>query len=88
MTSTPPQIDQVVLDAVREVLPEAVATLDANFFELGGDSLAALQLTAALQEAVGTDLSLELVFECRSLRELAERVAEDVAAQQTGRVSS
>lgn len=45
---------------------------DANFFALGGDSLAALEVTTLLQEDLGRDVPLELLFDCPVLGEFAD----------------
>ncbi|MFB6603492.1 amino acid adenylation domain-containing protein [Streptomyces noursei] len=61
-----------------------------NFFALGGDSLAALQLTAELTAAYGTGLPAQAVFSATTLAELADvldrvaRQAEELSG--TGRV--
>jgi acyl carrier protein len=64
-----------VLAAARTVLGvTAVGTAD-NFFALGGDSLAAIELTAALEERTGRPLDLDLLFDCETLGEFAAATA-------------
>jgi acyl carrier protein len=48
---------------------------DAHFFALGGDSLQALEVTSALQDELGRELPLELLYEHPELTEFAARVA-------------
>jgi amino acid adenylation domain-containing protein len=45
-----------------------------DFFELGGDSLVGIQLTAALRRTFGVDLPLRAIFEVPRLADMAERV--------------
>ncbi|MFJ9977770.1 acyl carrier protein [Streptomyces cyaneofuscatus] len=51
----------------------------ADFFESGGDSLTAFQITGRIQEAVGTEIAIALVFTYPTPAELAEVVAEELA---------
>lgn len=73
-------IEALVLRLAREALESDTVGLDANFFDAGGDSLAALALTAALQEELGRDVPLELVFDTTTLDELARVIARDASA--------
>ena len=45
-----------------------------NFFDVGGDSLLAIQLVCAVTETFGVDLPLQAVFEAPSVAALAERI--------------
>lgn len=47
---------------------------DDNFFEMGGHSLLAAQLTARVQEAFSIDLPLRTLFEATTVALLAERI--------------
>lgn len=53
-----------------------------NFFELGGQSLLATELIAALQKEFGVDWSLRHIFEAPTVREQAQRI--EAAAIDTG----
>lgn len=57
-------------------LPEADA--DSDFFEWGGDSLSAFQITARLEEALGVEVPVALVFAYPTPGELAEVVETDL----------
>jgi acyl carrier protein len=74
-------IDTVVSETVVRVLGVPDAPPDANFFGLGGDSLAALEVIASIQDELGCELSLELLFEYPTLGEFAEQVKDVAAAQ-------
>lgn len=67
-------MESLVQDAVKQVLDISDTPLDANFFALGGDSLAALELMAVLQDALSYELPLDLLFDVDSLGELAARI--------------
>jgi len=54
---------------------EQVGVLD-NFFDLGGHSLLALQLIAQLRDQWNLTVPLQLLFDARSLADLAERITE------------
>ncbi|MGH9020274.1 MAG: non-ribosomal peptide synthetase, partial [Acidimicrobiales bacterium] len=54
---------------------------DDDFFESGGDSLLALALTAALDDACGVNLPLHVVFDERTIARLARRLDVGVVAR-------
>ena len=56
---------------VEEILSLPHVELTQHFAELGGDSLAAMQLTARLSDALGIDISPILPFQADTLGELA-----------------
>lgn len=49
--------------------------VEANFFALGGDSLAALEVTARLHEDLAYDVPLELLFDFPILADFAGELA-------------
>ena len=67
--STPMQ--RLLLGLWREVLELENVGLDDDFFALGGDSLSALELLAALEEELQLNLALEDLVEMPTARELA-----------------
>ena len=56
--------------------------VDDSFFELGGDSLSAMRLIAAVNSALDSDLAVRTVFEAPTIALLAPRIGE-----QTGRLA-
>ncbi|WP_433389472.1 SDR family NAD(P)-dependent oxidoreductase [Micromonospora sp. KLBMP9576] len=77
------QVDAVQA-AMFEMWQEAlgVETLgpDDEFFELGGDSLSAVQLMRRLRERFGVQLSIGVLFDCPTVRALSAEVSRQVAA--------
>lgn len=67
-------VERSVLEALREVLRVESAGIDDDFFELGGDSLLALQVLARVAAEFGVELSLDAVFDGRTASALAECV--------------
>lgn len=67
------QAEMALAAAVVQVLGlEQVGMLD-NFFDLGGDSLKAIELTAAL-ERIGCHVEVKTIFEAETLGELAAQL--------------
>ena len=80
-------VEDVLREAWKSVLGVHMVAPDANFFELGGDSIAAVRLAAALREH-GYELSLTDVFRCPTLHALASLVVRsDAVAETTVEVS-
>ena len=60
-----------LIESVKAVLGyEKVSTLD-NFFDIGGDSLKAIELISKL-EMYGFDVQINTVFSCETIKDLAE----------------
>lgn len=58
------------------ILETPTLSPDSDFFALGGDSLLAIRLTAAIREKIGKELPLGKVFELSTLRKQAEWLGE------------
>ncbi|WP_153349208.1 non-ribosomal peptide synthetase, partial [Nocardia aurantia] len=78
--STP--IEEIVAGTFGDVLGVARVGLDDDFFELGGNSLIATQVTARLGAALDVQLAVRDLFEASSVAALAARVESGVG---TGR---
>ncbi|HEV2889869.1 MAG TPA: phosphopantetheine-binding protein [Frankiaceae bacterium] len=74
-TPPPSPLATVVASVVGGVLGVDPPPPDAHFFALGGDSLAALEVTALLQEDLGVEVPLELIFDFPVLADLAGELA-------------
>ncbi len=66
---------ETVLSVFREVLGTREVSGEDDFFELGGNSLLAVQVLVRLRESIGLELPLAAVFEARSAGVLARRMA-------------
>jgi acyl carrier protein len=76
----------VMLGAVLEMWREALGADDLGpddeFFELGGDSLSAVQLMGRIRERFGVEMSIAVLFDCPTARELTTelvRMAAEIA---------
>ncbi|MBD9628171.1 amino acid adenylation domain-containing protein [Ensifer sp. ENS06] len=65
----------------QEVLQQPVATTDANYFELGGDSLNAMRILLKIEETLGLRPPLALVFTHATVGEFAAGLLELIAAR-------
>ncbi len=64
-------LQAAVLDVFREVLEAPSAGVEDDFFELGGNSLLAVQVIVRLREFLGVELALSSVFDARTAAALA-----------------
>ncbi|WP_413207927.1 non-ribosomal peptide synthetase [Rhodospirillum sp. A1_3_36] len=64
----------LVLDLASQALGRTDLTATMAYFAIGGHSLNAIGLCAALSEAVGTRVSPRVLFECGTFGALAERL--------------
>lgn len=77
-TATAVPTAELLVEIFRDVLDLPELTEDTDFYEAGGDSLTAFQITGRLQEALGCeDIPVSLVFAYPTPRELAEVVEAD-----------
>jgi thioesterase domain-containing protein/acyl carrier protein len=72
--------EKIVAEVFAEVLGIDRVGVDDDFFALGGDSLSAMRLIAAINTSLGADLSVPTVFEAPTVRSLSQRL-------QTGTIS-
>ncbi|WP_319458350.1 non-ribosomal peptide synthetase, partial [Mycobacterium sp. RTGN4] len=72
--STP--AEQLVAGVYAQVLGLERVGADDSFFDLGGDSLSAMRVVAAVNKALGVGLSVRALFEAPSVAGLSARVGE------------
>src|SRR5699024_2975113 len=70
------ELERIVAERLAEVLGADSVGADESFFELGGNSLVATKLMARINEALGTDAPVRVLFESPSAAELARRLGE------------
>ncbi|MDM7953096.1 MAG: AMP-binding protein [Cyanobium sp. CZS 25K] len=68
------ELEELIAATVAEVLQQTPPGRDANFFQLGGDSLAGMRVISRLAEHLCLDLHPTLLFTCPTPRSLAERL--------------
>jgi acetyltransferase-like isoleucine patch superfamily enzyme/acyl carrier protein len=74
-------LESALLEIWREVLGiQSLGTSD-DFFEIGGDSLRAAQLIARIQQRLGKQLSLPLLFSVRTIKAQAEALRREQLQQ-------
>jgi amino acid adenylation domain-containing protein len=64
-----------------EVLGIDTIALDDNFFDLGGHSLTAVQMTFQIRQTFGVDFPLQALLQAPVLRAQAQRLEEELLAQ-------
>lgn len=80
------ETEAVMLEAARSVFPAQALPLEADFFlDLGGHSLLAARFVSLVRKHRGLEsLTLQDVYAARSLRAMAQRLDERIAAQPRG----
>ena len=70
-----PETEKEILltECISKVLNRERVSVADNFFDIGGDSLKAIELTARLEEKEYT-VSVRTIFSCKDIRELAEKL--------------
>ncbi len=76
----PTLVEQILADIYTQVLGVDQVKLDESFFDLGGDSLAAMRAIAAINAALGIHLALPILFDAPSVRGLSERLERELPA--------
>ncbi len=74
--------ERILAEIYAQVLGIERVGVDDSFFELGGDSLSAMRLIAAINRALDTHLAVRTVFQTPSVRGLSQQLARhDSAAE-------
>ncbi len=79
---TPPATptEEIVAGIYGQVLGLERVGVEISFFDLGGDSLSAMRVVAAINTAFDTNLSVRALFEAPSVRSVSERLDSNVDA--------
>ncbi|WP_299566212.1 non-ribosomal peptide synthetase, partial [uncultured Mycolicibacterium sp.] len=67
-------VEEILAGIYARVLERDRVGVDDSFFDLGGDSLSAMRLIAAVNTALNVNLSVRTLFEAPSVAQLAGRV--------------
>ncbi|MFQ5635355.1 MAG: amino acid adenylation domain-containing protein, partial [Gammaproteobacteria bacterium] len=78
-------LESELADLWQEILDVTDIGPDENFFDLGGDSIAAVRLTSAMQRMLDADVMLVGIFDAPTIGALAEYLREHHAAQVAAR---
>ncbi|MEY4563057.1 MAG: hypothetical protein RLZZ618_2334 [Pseudomonadota bacterium] len=76
--------EQVVMQAWRAVLGEVALSATSNFFDLGGKSLQAIQVTSRLAQALQRDVGVSLLFRHATVQALARALEAPAAHRPPG----
>lgn len=80
-------VEQLICETMGRVLSVARVGIHDNFFDLGGNSLLAVNLFLEIEETVGTPLSLNSLFDAATPAEIAAEMTEHGTAFRDGRHS-
>ena len=69
-------VEEILAGIFAHVLGVERVGVDDSFFDLGGDSLLAMRLTAAVSSGLNADLSVRVVFDAPTVAQLAPRLGQ------------
>ena len=75
-------VEEILAGIYADVLGIERVGVDDSFFDLGGDSLSAMRLIAAVNTSLDADLSVRTVFEAPTVRSLSQRLRRDTISVQ------
>jgi len=70
------QVEALLEGWWRELLMVERVSADDDFFDLGGDSIIAVQLFRKINTTFGIDLGLSTIFDARTVRQLADLISQ------------
>jgi non-ribosomal peptide synthase protein (TIGR01720 family) len=79
----PTAVEETLAGIYAQVLGLERVGVDDSFFDLGGDSLSAMRLIAAVNTSLDADLSVRAVFETPSVRDLSQQLGRPDSAVET-----
>ncbi len=71
--------EEILADIYARILGLDRVGVDGSFFDLGGDSLSAMRLIAAINKAFDTDLAVRTLFDAPTITQLAPRIDQGTA---------
>ncbi|WP_374025613.1 non-ribosomal peptide synthase/polyketide synthase [Mycobacterium sp. HNNTM2301] len=74
--------EEMLVEIYAQVLDLDRVGVDDSFFDLGGDSLSAMRLIAAINTTLGAGLAVRTVFEAPTIAQLAPRLTEGSSARE------
>ena len=69
--------EEILAGIFAQVLGAERVGVDDSFFDLGGDSLSAMRLIAAVNNSMGSGLAVRVLFEAPTVAQLAPRISGD-----------
>ena len=75
------QLERLVAELWCSLLKIDSAAIDDDFFELGGDSLAAMRFAARVAKETGMNVNVRAVFDHPTIRDFAVALSEDIASE-------
>jgi amino acid adenylation domain-containing protein len=75
-------VEEILAGIYAQVLGVERVGVDDSFFDLGGDSLSAMRLIAAINTSLGADVPVGTVFEAPTVRSLSQRLETDTTSAQ------
>src|ERR1700694_1385784 len=68
-------VEEILAGVFAEVLGVDRIGVDDSFFDLGGDSLSAMRLIAAINTSLDADLAVRALFDAPTIAQLAPRIS-------------
>lgn len=81
-------VESLLIDLWQRTLGISRIGVRDNYFDLGGDSLAAIDMLLSIQTTSGVRLSLEQLFQCPTIMELTELINRERHKEQTSLIGS
>lgn len=80
-TAPKTNLEKVIVSAVESILGVEKVSVTDNFFDVGGDSLKAIELISKLEKS-GYHIDSKTIFECDNIKELAKNLTTAKAVQE------
>ena len=75
-------VEEILAGIYAQVLGLERVGVDDSFFDLGGDSLSAMRLIAAINTSLDADLAVRTLFDAPTVAQLAPRIGEGSGARE------